>query len=121
MRARMILWLIPLTLLLAGAAQAAEIAILQPAQEETIHDNVGDVSVQVQTSGGVPGGSVRLVLDGTALPGTHAGLVIDLRGIERGSHTLRAELLDAKGEVLAASAPVTFHMWHASRLFRPRQ
>ncbi|MGE5129552.1 MAG: hypothetical protein ACM3IK_07970 [Sphingomonadaceae bacterium] len=117
MRARLILWLIPLSILLIGTAQAAEIAIVQPANEETIHSNQGDLTVQVAVSGGAPDGSVQLVLDGAVLPHSYRANVIELIGIDRGTHTLQAMLLDAKGERLAASQPVTFYMWHASRLF----
>ena len=121
MRARTLAWLIPLSILLVGTAQAAEIAIVQPAHEETIHDNQGDLTVQVRHSGGAPDGSVRLVLDGTALPHSYRSDVIELIGIDRGTHTLQAQLLDANGEQLAASEPITFYMWHASRLFPSRK
>ncbi|MDA8108508.1 MAG: hypothetical protein M0015_07755 [Betaproteobacteria bacterium] len=107
-----------LALAAAPLARAAEISIVQPADQETIHSNLGDVTVKVQSSGGDPGGSVRLLVDGTALPKPTSGGVIQLHGIDRGAHTLKAELLDANGKVLAASQPVTFYLWHASRLFR---
>jgi len=123
MRARLVPWLIPLlAILLIGTAQAAEIAIVQPAHEETIHNNEGDLTVRVQVSGGAPDGGVQLVLDGAALAHTYRrDDIIELNGIERGTHTLQALLLDAKGEQLAASEPVTFYMWQASRLFPSRK
>jgi hypothetical protein len=95
-------------------ARAAEIAIVQPADQETIHSNLGDVTVKVHSSGAVPGGRVRLIVDG-ADRGT-GGAVIHLHGVERGTHTLKAELLNADGEVIAVSPSVTFYLWHASRL-----
>jgi hypothetical protein len=114
-------WLVLLSVLLAGAAQAAEVAIVQPAHAETIHSNQGELTVRVRQSGGVAGARVQLMLDGSALPRTYRGNVIELKGIDRGTHTLQAVLLDAKGERLAASEPVTFYMWQASRLFPGRQ
>jgi hypothetical protein len=114
-------WLIPLAVLLCGAAHAAEIAIVQPAHQETIHSNQGELRVQVRQTGGVPGARVQILLDGAALRRTYRGNVIELKGIDRGTHTLQAVLLDAKGERLAASEPVTFYMWQASRLFPSRQ
>jgi hypothetical protein len=113
-------WLIPLYVLLAGAAQAAEVAIVQPAHEETIHSNQGKLTVKLQRTG-APGARVKIVLDGAPLKQTYRTDVIELTGIERGSHTLQAVLLDAKGEQLAASQPVSFYMWQASRLFPSRQ
>jgi hypothetical protein len=114
-------WLVLLSVLLAGAAQAAEVAIVQPAHAETIHSNQGELTVRVRQSGGVAGARVQLMLDGSALPRTYRGNFIELKGIDRGTHTLQAVLLDAKGERLAASEPVTFYMWQASRLFPGRQ
>lgn len=114
-------WLIPLCVLLAGTARAAEVAIVRPAQEQTIHSNQGELTVQVRHAGGVPGARIQLLLDGSALPRSYRGNVIELKGIERGTHSLQAVLLDAKGEQLAASQPVTFYMWQASRLFPGRQ
>jgi len=57
---------------------------------------------------------VRLSVDGRAQPITE-GHVIALRGLDRGSHVLKAELLAADGQVIAASPPVTVYLWHASR------
>lgn len=115
--------LVLLILLVAGAvplARAAEIAIVQPASEQTIHSNAGDVRVAVQVSGAVAGSRVRLIVDGAVVPGDGNGAAITLHGLDRGTHVIRAELLGADGAVLAASQPVTFHLWQASRLFRHR-
>jgi hypothetical protein len=71
--------------------------------------------------GAPPGAGARLVLDGAARPKIYRGDVVELDGIDRGSHSLQAVLLDANGNRIAASAPVTFYMWHASRLFPNRK
>ncbi|MGH8745980.1 MAG: hypothetical protein ACREUK_05765 [Burkholderiales bacterium] len=105
----------------ASAASATRISILRPASGETIHSNQGKLTVRLRRAGSPPGAGVRLVLDGAALPKVYRGSVIGLEGIDRGSHDLRAVLLDADGRRIAASAPVTFYMWHASRLFPDRK
>lgn len=108
---------------LAGAAQwarAAEIAIVQPAAEQTVHSNAGDVRVVTRASGAAPGSRVRLVVDGRAWLGDADGDAITLTGLDRGTHAIQAELVGADGTVLAASQPVTFYVWQASRLFRHR-
>ena len=99
----------------APLARAGEIAITQPAPEETIHSNRGEVLVNVQTLSATPGTHVRLRVDGAVVSNTARGPTITLHGIERGSHVLKAELLGADGAVIAASQPVTFFMWQASR------
>lgn len=105
----------------ASAAQAAEISVVAPANKTTIHSNQGKLTVKLQRVDAPPGAGVRLVLDGTTQPKIHHGNVIELHGIYRGSHTLRAVLVGANGERIAASTPVTFYMWHASRLFPNRK
>ena len=104
----------------APLANAAEIVITQPGHEATIHNNQGEVRVSVQTSGAPSGTSVRLLVDGAVLPNNGGGPTITLHGINRGSHVLKAELLNAGGAVLAASKPVTFYLWQASSR-NPRQ
>ncbi len=49
-------------------ARAAGIAITQPANEEAIHSNLGDVLVNVQAPGAAPGSCVRLFADGAEQP-----------------------------------------------------
>ena len=116
----MLALLFALVLGAAPLAHAAEIAIVQPASEQTVHSNAGDVQVEVRVSGAAPGSRVRLVVDGAARPAERAAGAITLRGLDRGTHVVQAELLDADGAVLATSQPVTFYLWHASRLFRHR-
>lgn len=105
----------------ASAAQAAAIAVVKPTINETIHSNQGKLTVVLRSVDAPPGASVRLVLDGTARPKVHRGNVIKLDGIDRGSHSLQAVLLDAHGKRVAVSTPVSFYMWHASRLFPNRK
>lgn len=95
-------------------ARAAGIAITQPANEQTVHSNLGELTVNVRVTDAAPGSRVRLSVDGRAQPITE-GRVIALRGLDRGSHVLKAELLAADGQVIAASPPVTVYLWHASR------
>jgi hypothetical protein len=110
-----------LILTAASAAQAAEISVVAPTDHETVFSNQGKLTVKLHRVDAPPGAGVRLVLDGNARPKIHHGDVIQLHGIYRGSHTVQATLVGADGERLAASAPVSFYMWHASRLFPDRK
>jgi hypothetical protein len=105
--------------LVAGSGLAANIAITSPAQEETVHDNSGKVTVTVDAVPG-PRERVRLLIDGKpAAPDSRRG-TFALSGIDRGEHRLQAQLLDADDRVVAESAPVTFYMWQASSQFPSR-
>ncbi|MGH8746386.1 MAG: hypothetical protein ACREUK_07840 [Burkholderiales bacterium] len=105
----------------APVAQAAEISVVTPANKGTIFSNQGKLTVKLSRVDAPPGARVRLVLDGAARPKTYRGNVIELKGIYRGNHSLQAILLSADGRRVAVSAPVTFYMWHASRLFPNRK
>ena len=100
---------------LAQAPGSYNVAIVQPANEETVHDNQGNVAVQVAVSPGLaPGDRIVLVLDGRPVR-QQTGTTFALSGVERGAHTLQAQVVDANGATLAASRPVTFYMWQAAR------
>jgi hypothetical protein len=100
-------------MLVTGALAAR---IEQPRDAEVVHSNDGDVTVVV--SGIKPRQRVQPVLDGsvgdTAVPPT-----LQLHGVVRGDHTLFVKVLDENGSEIGRTAPVSFHVWHASRLAPP--
>jgi len=107
-----------------GSAQAAvydTLSIVAPTQNETVHDNRGDVAVVVSVSPKLRAGDrVAVLLDGERVASA-AGDTIALSGVDRGTHTLRAQIVSPNGTVLSASDPVAFYMWQASRLFPNRR
>ncbi len=120
-----------LILLLAGAALVSgaawaqgeqTITIVSPQPETTIHDNTGNLTVTVAVSPPPhleAGERLTLLLDGAPVAsGTRQRF--ELQNIDRGSHTLQAQVNAADGSVIATSPPVTFYMWRASRLFPNR-
>ena len=111
-------------LAVAGPAAAYDaVRIVAPPQESTVHDNNGDVAVQVETSPVVDplsGDRIELLLDGNPV-GLQSGDRFELTGVLRGAHTLQARIESADGATIAASAPATFYMWRASRLFPGRR
>jgi hypothetical protein len=105
------------TMALVGAA-LAEARVVSPAVDETVHSNTGSIRVIVQD---VPSGlQLQPLLDGEAMSGPVADSVFYLRDVTRGTHELTVKLLDAGGREVMRTPPVTFHVWHASRLFRHR-
>jgi hypothetical protein len=99
-----------------------QITIIHPSDDSTVFDNNGIVNVQIIVSPEPtmrPGDRVQLFLDGQAVP-LRGGKGFTLEGIDRGTHQLQAQIVNANGEPVIESNRVTFHMWHASRLFRQR-
>jgi len=101
---------------------ALGIAITSPKNEETIHDNTGKVVVSIAVEGGLPEQSaIRVLLDGQPYGAARTGSSFTLEGVERGGHTLQAQVVDAAGKTILSSDTVTFYMWQASRLLPGRK
>ena len=84
--------------------------IIGPATEETIWNTGGEITVSVQLQPGLQTGhQIRLFIDGKPLqnlqPNTSS---LQVSGVERGEHKLRAEVWDENGQVLIAAQPSIF-------------
>ncbi len=109
--------------LLSGALASPTITITAPQDEQTLHDNRGQVTVSVKVggTGNVPEDhAFQPVLDDKVLHPLQKTGTFTLTGINRGAHTLQVRLLGRGGDVLASSQTIRFHMWQASRLFPAR-
>ncbi len=85
------------------------IAINEPVNESTLRDNTGNVAVNIAIVPAlIPTHQLQLLLDGTpqTLTGTHA----DLTNIDRGAHTLVAQVVDGGGSILISSSPSKFYL-----------
>ena len=107
---------------LAYAGSYGGVRIVAPEPDTTVHDNNGNLTVTVEVSPGLDaagGDQLTLLLDDQAVASGFRQN-FELEGIDRGMHTLQAQVNAADGTVRATSPPVTFYMWRASRLFRGR-
>jgi hypothetical protein len=124
-RRRLLQFIVGLTLIGGTTGLAAayrQVEIVAPEAEQTIHDNLGRMRVEVTVAPSLERGhQLKLALDGEPLDREWRSSSIWLEGIDRGEHTLRAFVIDGSGKVVATSAPVTFYMWQASRLFPTRR
>ena len=93
-------------------------SILAPADEESIRDNAGNVSVQVAIVPVLqPGHEVVVYLDGMEkLTGT--GNTFNLENIDRGTHQVRASVRDPDGHIVISSKSTTFHLQRQSVIKR---
>ena len=96
--------------------------IVQPTGGGTVRNNEGKVPVSIAL---VPplqeNHSITLYLDGNAVPGGFDGPAIDLSGVERGSHTLKAAVFDAGGRQLIESSVTRFTMRQSSVYDPPKK
>jgi hypothetical protein len=100
--------------------QAIEIA--KPSQDETIWDNTGNVSIQVNLTPALQvqlGHKLVVLLDGKQVAAPGVAAQFELSALERGAHSVQAKVLDAQGQELGGSAASTFHLKQISTLNRP--
>ena len=100
----------------AAPAAYRKLEITSPQPDQTFQAAEGPVSVQVSVTPALqPGDKVVILLDGKEVAsGTSAALA----NVERGTHTVTAEVRNAGGKVLIAATPVTFHLKQFSQLFK---
>ena len=88
------------------------IAISAPGHDTEVRENTGNVSVSVQVEPYVfneRGDTVVIYMDGNEVSrGSQTS--VQLQNVDRGTHTLRAEILSQTGQVLKASETTVFHL-----------
>ena len=103
-----------------AATHYSELLVLSPAKDEAIQSNDGNVSVKARATPPLDtnaGHQLVVLLDqkpGAKAPAAEALL----KNVDRGTHTLRAQITDANGTVLAQSPEVTFHIRRGSQIKR---
>ncbi len=99
-----------------------QLAITRPAAEENIHDNQGIVEVTVKLDPELVTAKdhrIQLLLDGKAMGAPSPAIGQSLEGVERGKHTVAAQVLDQNDQVLITSEPVVFYMKRQSPMLHP--
>jgi hypothetical protein len=89
--------------------------VLSPAEDETIHDNAGNVQIEVAITPPLRRDHrLLLVLDGNATEVEALNGVFELSNVDRGTHTAGARAVDRDGNVLIESSPATFNLMRVS-------
>lgn len=95
--------------------------ILVPEPDASIHNASGDLIVTLTSEPGLlPGHSYRLQLDGEAQGGPSSSPVFSLQNVDRGTHQLVGEIIDAAGLIVERTPAQPFHM-HRMSLAQKRQ
>jgi len=96
-------------------SKPSAVTLSAPANEETIRDNEGNVLVVFGVKPGLRAGDrVRLALDGQLVEADAIPPGLLLSGLDQGTHTLQATVIDGSGKVQARSDLVTFYLKHYS-------
>jgi len=85
--------------------------ILEPEDNQTIRSNEGRVGISLLVDPVLDQAhELRLELDGQPVQGRFVSTQMALRQVTRGTHSLRATIVDEEGAVLATSNTVNFHI-----------
>jgi len=99
----------------AAVPRYESLEIASPAQEEVLWNVGGQVHVSMRVSPELrPGHFLRLLVDGTARDLPEGATDLQLQDVFRGVHTLKAQVVDGNGTVLASSEPTTFMVQQTS-------
>ncbi|MBI3562853.1 MAG: DUF4124 domain-containing protein [Gammaproteobacteria bacterium] len=86
-----------------------ELKITKPSNEETLWVDSGDVTLQASVKPGLNSGhSLYFVIDDKAIAANGTSLTVP--NLDRGSHTVSAEIRDAQSSVIETSPPVIFYL-----------
>ena len=92
-----------------------------PAADETIRNNEGKVTVSLRLEPTLrESDMIELFIDGNKITGELRSPVVTLSNLNRGTHSVKARVIDASGKELISSESVTFHLRRESRLFPNR-
>lgn len=103
------------------AAGYNKIAITSPVHDEALRENAGNISVSVTMDPALDtssGHRVQVLVDGQ-VAGEASSATVSLQNIDRGTHSLIAQVIDANNSVLASSSAVVVHLQRYSILNAP--
>jgi hypothetical protein len=96
-------------------------SIVQPKNDDTIWDNTGAIPVSLQLEPPLDtenGHSIWVYVDGTTVVSKSQSLVQPLSNIDRGTHTIRAEIRDEKRKTLKRTQNIIVHLKRTSTIPR---
>lgn len=98
-----------------------KLAITSPPHDQALRENTGNFNVTVAIDPGLhieAGHRLRVLVDGK-VAGEASGATVPLQNIDRGTHSLVAQVIDDTGTVLVSSSPVVVHLQRYSILNSP--
>lgn len=95
------------------------VTITSPTHDQAVRENAGNVTVVAEVEPELQiGHHIRIVMDDTPEQ-TGPQTVFTLPNVDRGTHTLLAQVVDDAGNVLLTSSPVVFHLQRVAAAPRP--
>ena len=94
----------------------ANLVVQSPTNDQAIRQNSGDVTVAVAPDPALNADhQIQILLDGAVVQ-TAAAASITLNNVDRGTHSVQAQIIDLQGNVLIHSETTIFHLLRYSAL-----
>jgi hypothetical protein len=95
----------------ASATQYQLLEFFEPANDETFFGPDAVVNVRLRSEPDLATGDrLRVYLDGKLLEDQQPGMEYSLANLDRGAHSLAAQIVDAQGNEKVRAEPLTFHV-----------
>ena len=95
--------------------------VVSPENDASVRENAGNVVVSIAINPELrPGNRLQLEMDGKVIRTTTTKRV-SLTEVDRGTHVLRAHVIDDSGDRLISSEPSVFHLSRYSVITAPNQ
>jgi hypothetical protein len=94
-----------------GPVKYESVAITSPTDEQTIRENIANVSVAISVRPGLQTGfghQLQLLFDGQEVEAPGRKTSFTLPGVDRGAHTVQAVILESDGGAVTRSPITTF-------------
>ena len=104
------------------APSYTSLRITAPSEDEPVRENAGNVTISVTNTPALDtsrGHTLQVLLDDIVMANGE-GSSLSLTNVDRGTHSVIAQIVDAQGEIKITSEPVTFHMLRHSIRKQPR-
>ncbi|MEW8625886.1 MAG: DUF4124 domain-containing protein [Candidatus Thiodiazotropha sp.] len=99
----------------AAAGNYLQFDIVQPSNDETIRNAENSVSIGLSISPPLfEGHTIQLYVDGNKLDSEIKTTQLVLQQLSRGTHTIKAEIIDAEGKMVKQTGSTTFHLRQAA-------
>lgn len=98
----------------------SELRITAPQPEEAIRANAGAITIKIHSApplDAAAGDLIKVFIDGQAAA-QGISMNVELDSVDRGEHTVQAQIIDTDGQVLKSSDSVKFHVLKHSILFK---
>lgn len=103
----------------AETTSYTDFKLVKPEPEAIIRDNTGNVPVSLSLEPALDtsaGHSINILIDGQVSISNSQQTSVTLANIDRGTHTVSAEIRDSSGKVINSSNSVSFTVYRYSKL-----